>query len=55
MVKVLPKPKVWKNSMEGFAEVNKHNNLEHKIGIYMGEVQRIKNEKVTKEGRNWQG
>jgi hypothetical protein len=55
MVTVLPKPKVWKNSKEIFAKVNKHNNLKHIIGIQMRKVQRVKIEKTTKKGRNWQG
>jgi hypothetical protein len=55
MVKVLPKPKVWKNSKECFPKVNKHNNLKHKIRIQMRKVQRVKIEKAAKEGRNWQG
>jgi hypothetical protein len=33
MVKVLPKPKVWKNSKESFTKVDKHNNLKRRIGI----------------------
>jgi hypothetical protein len=55
MIKVFPKPKVWKNSKESFVKMNKHDNLKHKIGIQMSEVQTVKNEKTTKEGRNWQG
>jgi hypothetical protein len=55
MVKVFPNPKVWKNSKESFAKMNKHNNLKHIIGIQMSKVQRIKIEKTTKEGRNRQG
>ena len=33
MVKVLPKPKVSKNSKESFIKVDKHSNLKHRIGI----------------------
>jgi hypothetical protein len=33
MVKVFPKPKVWKNSKESFTKVNKQSNLKHIIGI----------------------
>jgi hypothetical protein len=55
MVKIFPKPKVWKNSKKRFAKMNKHDNLKHKIGIQMSKVLRIKNNKTTKEGRNWQG
>jgi hypothetical protein len=55
MVKVFPQAKVWKNSEEGFAEVNKHDNLTHGIGIQMCKIERIKIKEATKEGRNWQG
>jgi hypothetical protein len=55
MVKELPKPKVWKNSKESFAKVDKHNNLKHRIGIQMRKVRRVKIEKTMKKGRNWQG
>jgi hypothetical protein len=55
MVKVFPKPKVWKNSKKSFAKMNKHGNLKHRIEIQMSEVQRIKFENTSKEGRNWQG
>jgi hypothetical protein len=55
MVKVLPKLKVWKNSKKNFTKMNKHSNLKHIIGIQMRKVQRVKIEKTTKEGRNWQG
>jgi hypothetical protein len=55
MVKVLPKPKVWKNSKESFAKVDKHSNLKHRIGIQMRKVRIVKIEKTTKKGRNWQG
>jgi hypothetical protein len=53
MVKVFLKPKVWKNSKESFAKMNKHDNLKDKIGIQMSEVWRVKIEKTVKEGRNW--
>jgi hypothetical protein len=33
MVKILPKPKVWKNSKESFTKMNKHSKLKHRIGI----------------------
>jgi hypothetical protein len=55
MVKVFPKPKVWKNSKESFAEVYKHSDLKHIIGIQICKIQRIIIKKVMKEGRNWQG
>jgi hypothetical protein len=55
MVKVLSKPKVWKNSMETFAKVDKHNNLKHRLGIQMHKIQRVKIKKTTKNGRHWQG
>jgi hypothetical protein len=53
MVKIFPKPNVWKDSKESFAKMNKHSNLKHKIGIQIIEVQRVKIEKTAKEGRNW--
>jgi hypothetical protein len=52
MVKVFPKPKVWKNSKESFVKMNKHSKLKHKIGIQMSEVQRVKIEKTAEERRN---
>jgi hypothetical protein len=55
MVKVFPKPKVWKNSKESFTKMNRHSNLKHIIGIQMSEVKRVKIEKTAKEGRNRQG
>jgi hypothetical protein len=33
VVKILPKPKMRKNSKESFAEVNKNANLKNKIGV----------------------
>jgi hypothetical protein len=50
MLKVLPKPKVWKNSKESFAKVDKHSNLKHKIGIQMLKVRIVKIKKTTKKG-----
>jgi hypothetical protein len=54
MVKVFPQAKVWKNSEEGFAEVNEHGNLKHGVGIQMRKIERIKIKEATKEGRNRQ-
>jgi hypothetical protein len=50
MVKIIPKPKVWKNSKESFAKVNKRSNLKHGVGIQMRKVQRVKIEETTKKG-----
>jgi hypothetical protein len=54
MVKVFPHAKVWKHSEEGFAEVNEHGNLKHRIMIQMRKIERMKIKEATKEGRNWQ-
>jgi hypothetical protein len=47
---ILPKLKVWKNSKESFAKVDKHSNLKNIIGIQMCKVQRVKIKKTTKKG-----
>jgi hypothetical protein len=50
MVKVFPKPKVGKNCKESFVEVDKHDDLNHKIRIQMRKIQRIKIKKARKKG-----
>jgi hypothetical protein len=53
VVEILPKPKMRKNSMETFAEVNA--NLKNRIGVYVCKIQSIKVKKVAEERRSWQG
>jgi hypothetical protein len=38
---------VWKNSEEGFAEVNEHDNLKHGVRIQMHKIERIKIKEAT--------
>jgi hypothetical protein len=52
MIQVLPQTEVRKNSKVGFAQMNKDRNLENRVGIQVSQIQIVKVEETTKEGRN---